>query len=397
MANRICHIVQSYYPRDPRIRRQAEALAQAGFEVDVVCLRDAKEQARESVNGVNVRRLPLSRRRGSALRYLFEYIAFFVMASFVMVLRLPRRYHVIHVSNLPDFLVFSALAPKLFGARVLLDGHDPMPELFMSKYGVDERSSLIRLIQWQERVSVRFANHILTVSEAMRQHYQPVAGNKPVSVVMNLPDDALFHPPDSTCVEHRSDGGFHMLYTGTISKTYGLAMVIESLSRLRDRIPNLRLRIVGEGDDLPSLRQLARDLGMEDRVEFCGVVPFSRIPEIISQSDVGISTLKLDVLTNLCFNNKTAEYVAMGLPAIVTRNDVVEKHFPSGVVRFFEAGDPESFEKAVVELYENPQLREEMSRKGIEFSKTSNWSVEKRKYIDLIASLCAGKTKGGGD
>ena len=385
---RICHIVQSYYPHDPRIRRQAEALAEAGFDVDVICLRGPNEKPREVVNGVKAIRLPLSRQRGSSLRYLFEYGAFFLMASVALALRLTNKYHVIHVSNLPDFLVITALLPKLFGTKVVLDEHDPMPELFMSKFGVDENSKFIRFIRWQEKISVRFAHHVLTVNNAMRNHYLPVAGKIPVSVVMNLPDEKLFKPVDDYTCKTAQGSKFVLLYTGTVSGTYGLGMVIEAVSNLCERIPNIHLKIVGEGPDIPALRELAKRLHIEERVEFTGVVPFAQIPPIIAQSDIGISTLKLDVLTNMCFNNKSAEYVAMGLPAIVTRNPVVERHFPEGIVRFFEPGSVESFEQAVLDLHMNPELRKEMSAKGISFSKTANWSSEKTKYITLIDSLC---------
>lgn len=387
---RICHLVQSYYPRDPRIRRQAEALAGAGYAVDVICLRGPGESKREEINGVNVIRLPLSRKRGSVLRYLFEYAAFFVMAFFVLIPR-ARRYSVIHVSNLPDFLVFAAAVPRLLGTKVLLDEHDPMPELFMSKYGVGKDHPIIKLVALQERLSLKFADHVLTVSSAMKQRYDHLVGGRPVSVVMNLPDDRLFQLPAERPRNNAANGHFTLIYTGTVSKTYNLDMVVEAVANLRSKIPGLRLKIVGEGDDIPALKELAEQRGVTDRVEFPGVVPFNKIPELISQSDVGVSTLKLDMLTRLCFNNKTAEYVAMGLPSIVTRTDVVQEHFPQGIVRFFEPGNPGSFEQAVVDLYENPDLRADMSQKGLEFSKTANWSTEKQKYIDLIERLSQGK------
>lgn len=384
---RVCHIVQSYYPRDPRIRRQAEALVEAGFEVDVVCLRGEKEKKRETVNGVGVYRLPLSRRRAGVLRYLFEYAAFFVLASIYMVAHLRRGYSLIHVSNMPDFLVFAALVPKLFGVTVILDEHDPMPELFMAKYGVTERDRLIRLVAWQERVSVRFSHYVLTVSGAMRQRLERVAGKVPVSVVMNLPDDRLFQPVERRALEVDSDPRFVLLYAGTVSKQYGLVMVVEAVARLKARIPGLYFKIAGDGDDLMALRSLAENLGVADIVEFLGDVPFSRIPVLIADCDIGVSTLRRDAMTDLFFTNKAVEYVMMGLPAVVARTSVVEGHFPDGILQFYEPDDQASFEDAITKVYEDSDMRDEMIRKGLAFSKTSNWSVEKLKYISLVERL----------
>lgn len=385
--NRICHIVQSYYPRDPRIRRQAEALVEAGIAVDVICLRGPGEQAREVVNGVNVSRVPLSRQRGSALRYLLEYGAFFVMASGMAAVRL-RRYRVIHVSNMPDFLVFTTIIPRLFGAIVLLDEHDLFPELFMSKYGFGDRHWTIRLLRWQEKWSLRYVHEVLTTTYPFKQHYEKIVPGKTVSVVMNLPDDRLFRPSGSLESILVPRDGFVLLYAGTVTGIYSLDLVVRAVADLREQIPGLRFRILGEGDDVPRLRSIAQELGAEDAVEFVGDVPFSKVPEYIAQSNVGISTLKLDPLTDKCFNNKAGEYVAMGLPCISTRTTAVEGHFPEGVIRLVEPGDLQSLKDAIVELYANPGRRREMSSRGLEFSKKSNWSTEKLKYIELMESLC---------
>ncbi|MEN6356677.1 MAG: glycosyltransferase family 4 protein [Armatimonadota bacterium] len=381
---RVCHIVQSYYPRDPRIRRQAEALAEAGHWVVVYCLRGPKEAKTEAINGVRVVRLPLSRKRGSKLRYLFEYMAFFLMVNLKMC---KKKFDVVHVSNLPDFLVFAALVPKILGAKVILDEHDPMPELFVSKYGMSPEHPVIKILKWLQKISMRFADRVLTVNDAMRELLEQHTGGRPVDVVMNLPDDKLFHADREKDCSNASSGTFTLLYTGTVSRIYGLSMVIEAVASVKSEIPGLRLKIAGEGDDLQALCELSEQLDIADSVEFLGIVSFKQIPELILQSDVGVSTLKLDPLTDLCFNNKTAEYIAMGLPAIVTRTRTVEKYYPEGIVRFFEPGNMESFSKAIVELYADQELRQQMSRKGIEFSKRSNWSTEKQKYLDLIESL----------
>ena len=134
---RICLVVLSYYLRDPRVRREAEALVGEGYEVDVICLRDRGEPSRESVNGVSITRIPIARRRATIWRYMFEYSLFFCAVSIQLAARLfTRRYDLIHVNNMPDFLVFSTILPRLFGAKVLIDVHDPTAEVFMSKYGI---------------------------------------------------------------------------------------------------------------------------------------------------------------------------------------------------------------------------------------------------------------------
>ena len=65
------------------------------------------------------------------MRYLFEYGMFFCQAAMkVSVLHCRRRYRFVQVNTMPDFLVFAATIPKLLGAKVVLDLHEPAPELF---------------------------------------------------------------------------------------------------------------------------------------------------------------------------------------------------------------------------------------------------------------------------
>src|ERR1700730_5221725 len=111
----------NYFPEEAHVRKNAEALIAAGYEVDVICLRDRGEKAREAVKNARVHRLPLMHKRTSALRYIFEYAAFFAMASWLLTwLQLRRRYSIVEVYNVPDAIVFVALLPRLLGAKVVL-------------------------------------------------------------------------------------------------------------------------------------------------------------------------------------------------------------------------------------------------------------------------------------
>jgi len=381
-------VVQSYYLRDPRVRREAEALAREGYEVDVICLREKGLATHETVNGVNITRIPIARRRATIWRYMFEYSLFFCAVSLLLGLRLfARRYDLIHVNNMPDFLVFSTILPKLFGAKIVLDVHDPMAEVFMSKYGIRSRGATTRLLRWQERISLRYCHHVLTVSDVMRDRLAAAAGYTPLSVVLNVPDESLFERPEQDLSQRPPDGSFVLLYTGTISARYGLEVAIEAVAKLKDQIPGLKLRLVGEGDDLPFLKEDVDRLGLADYVEFVAPMPLSYIPGLIKQSDVGISPHVEDVFMELCFSTKVAEFVSMGLPTVASRTRTMEHYFDDGMVRYCDAGSVDSFAEAILELYRDPDRRRAMSARCREFSEKWNWATERQRYLNVVAGL----------
>src|SRR5207244_3688383 len=120
-------LVLTYYSAEVRSRRAVVALVNEGMHVELFCLRKSQnESLRESFNGVDIFRLPLRRHRGGALTYFLRYAAFILGAFSLLTIRsLSGRPDVVHTHNMPDVLVFSALIPKLLGAKIILDLHDP--------------------------------------------------------------------------------------------------------------------------------------------------------------------------------------------------------------------------------------------------------------------------------
>src|SRR2546428_13411011 len=250
---RHCMVVHSCYPFDEtRVQREAEALVESGFEVDVICLRQDNEPTIERVDSVNIFRLPIWRKRKHGrMAQLFDYFTGFFLTFFHLSrLHLKRRYHVVQIHNLPDFLVFAALIPRLMGSKVILDIHDLMPEFYCSRFNSSFDSLSVRLIRLQERLSCRFAHHVITVTESWRQILigRSVAPNK-CSVVMNLADPRY---SDTALAERhrRSNGTFRLIYHGSLTYRYGLDLALQALDVVRREISAVHLIVHGRGEYL---------------------------------------------------------------------------------------------------------------------------------------------------
>ena len=111
---KLCILRHGHYPFDIRVRKEALALAAKGHQVDIICLKKGAEKSREVNQGINIYRIPIKHRRESISRYIYEYTAFFSLATIKLCsLYFRNRYDFIQVNTLPDFLVFATIIPKL--------------------------------------------------------------------------------------------------------------------------------------------------------------------------------------------------------------------------------------------------------------------------------------------
>lgn len=384
MSKRVCMIRQNYFPEEAHLRKNVDALTEAGFRVDVICLREQGAAAREDYRGGTVYRLPLTHRRSTKVRYLFEYMAFFVMASLLLAYRtLRQRYHLIEVYNMPDFLVFAALPAKLAGTKIILYLFELTPEHAGNLFSLNDSHFVIRLLHWLERKSVSAADHVIVVSEFQKEI---IAGRttpraRP-SVILNVPDETLF----ASCGEPQaatSGEPFRILTHGSILERYGIQTLVRAVPHIRADIPNLRVDILGEGEYRLELQQLVADLGVSDEVRFIDYVPIERVPGVISRADLGIVPLPLAWL----LPNKLFEYVAMDRAVVASASPSVAPLFDKDAIAFFWPNDERDLARRVVELYRDPEMARRMARNARRQFANCGWATMRHRYIDLHQDL----------
>ena len=168
---RVLLVSRHPYPDAPLLRRNANHLAAEGVEVDLVCARPIQPFTSEAVPpGLRLFSMPV-RHREPAGSYVFEDVAFFLLAfPLVSILGLVRRYEAVQVDNPPDFLPFVAIFPRLRGSRVVFYMYDMFPELAMTRLGLSPRHPVIRLARLLERMAVRWVDHAVVVGGLLPSH-----------------------------------------------------------------------------------------------------------------------------------------------------------------------------------------------------------------------------------
>ena len=388
---RHCMVVHAYYPLgEVRVQREAEALIDAGYQVDVICLRVSGEPTVDSYHGVNVYRMPVRRHKEQvAVVQFLEYLAFLTLAFFKLtVLHLRKRYNVVQLHNPPDFLAFAALVPKLTRASVILDIHDLMPEFFLSRFGVERNSIFARLVYLQERLACRFADHTITVTEHWRQSLinRGVPADK-CSVLMNLADPRIFRQPVETQPRPRDKDRFQLIYHGAIPQRYGLDLVLRAIAQVRSDIPGIFFTVIGWGDYLNELQRLSQELGLKEHVCFENFMPVEELPARIATVDLAVVPYHNDVFTNELLPTKLLEYAALGIPAIVSRTMGISAYFDETMVQFFTPGDVDDLARCIRTLYRDrgrlAALAENMER----FNQRYNWTSQSANYVRLVDRL----------
>ena len=377
------------YRRDPRVKREAEALVETGHHVVFLARRQHGEPNREIIAGVDViKTIGLKNKCTSFIEYMIDYVIFFLMI-FVHLLLHPLRYQVIHINNMPDFLVFATCLPRLLGIPVIHDIHDLMPELYEEKFSSGEKHWVVSALKMQERWAGKFASAAITVEDRLKDILSERGiPREKIHVLMNLPDDRIFARRDMLPPKPKN-APYVMVYHGTLARRLGLDIAIEAVFKAKNTIPRMELRIIGAGEERDHLIALCDQLGLQDVVKFSeGFVPVEKIPTMIHDADVGLIPLRISSGTDIMLPTKLLEYVTMGIPCIVPKTGTINRYFDEEMVQFFDAENADSLAEAIITLYRDSDKRTTLSQNATErFANVYNWSVHKKVYTSLVEHL----------
>jgi glycosyltransferase involved in cell wall biosynthesis len=381
---RVCIILAKYYPQQPIASRSAAALLGKGYQVDVICSRRAGQKKQETIDGVNVYRLPVGHRRESMLRYFTEYTAFFTLAALKLSqLSIRKRYDVVQVCTMPDFLVFSTFFAKLLGTKVILYMFEYMPELFATTFNKDKNHPGVRLLRFLEKISTRYAQHVIVVCNNQGRRVQESNGLPAgkVTVVPNVPDETIFTPQPITV--QKDPQHFRLITHGTLLKRQGVQTLIRAVPLLLDDIPELKVDILGDGDYRPELEKLAGDLGLQPYINFAGSVYPREVPAYIAQADVGVVAHLFDLM----LPHKVFEYLAMSKPIVAADHSHLRDNFDGDTMLFYQPDNERDLAHRVLELYRSKEKRDSLSTHAQQVYQRYRWQVTKQEYLRVFEEL----------
>lgn len=383
---RICMVAYTFYEGDNRVRRYAEALVKRGDTVDAVVCGRPGQAVTEVVSGVTVYRIQTRNvNEKRKIDYLLK-IMLFLLQSFVFlaVSIFKTPYRLIHVHSVPDFEVFAALIPKLFGARIILDIHDIVPELYAGKFSAGKMTILAHALMVVERVCCWYADHVIIANHLWEKKLVARSvSSKKCTTMLNYPDPAIFN----NNLIHNPGSAFCMVYPGTLSWHQGLDIAIRAINLIREELAAFQFDIYGRGSEEQALKDLTASLGLSERIRFHGILPLDVIAGTMAMSDLGIIPKRADDFGNEAFSTKIFEFMAVGVPVLIANTKIDRFYFNDSVVLFFESGNERELADKILFMAKNKVYRTTQTAQASEFIKQYSWNVKKDEYFAIVDRL----------
>ena len=384
----VCIIVENLpVPIDRRVWQEARTLREAGYRVSIICPKGSGfQKSRETLEGIEIYRHWLWEASGP-LGYLLEY-SWALAAQFFLSLRVyaRTRFRVLQACNPPDTIFLIGRFFKLFGVRFIFDHHDLNPELYETKF--QRHDFGYKLVCWAERWTFRTADVSIATNESYREVALTRGGMRPgrTFVVRSCPDLARIRilPPQPELKEGRR----HLVvYLGVMGHQDGLDLLLESiayLTKLR-KCEDTLFVLIGSGPELPRLKVLASQKGLDTLVKFAGRLPDEEVAAYFSTAAFGMAPDRNTPMNDKSTMNKILEYMAFGLPVVLY--DLTEGRRSAGDAALYARnGDTEDFAQKILTLLDSESLCKELgarARKRIE--NQLNWDIEKRALLEAYA------------
>jgi glycosyltransferase involved in cell wall biosynthesis len=204
-------------------------------------------------------------------------------------------------------------------------------------------------------------------------------------VFVNHVDSGIFFPRDRT----RTDDRFIILFPGGLQWHQGLDIAIRAFARVAAGAPKAELHIYGDGNMKEQLIALAAELGLKDKVKFFTPLPVRDIVKVMANADLGIVPKRADSFGNEAYSTKIMEFMAVGVPLVISRTKIDAYYFNDDLVRFFESGNVEALAEALLDLIRDGEKRRTLVRNAAAYVERNSWKTKSNEYLQLVDSLIA--------
>ena len=404
MMPRIAYMTGEY-PRatDTFIQREIAALRQQGIHIETFSVRQpapaewvgAEQQAERaatfyllpprpvqllkahggllfSSSGRYLGALRLAMRlRPPGMRALLRQLAYFAEAA--LVARRMRQHRLLHLHNhFSDSSCSVAMLASVMGG-------------FSFSFTIHGPGELFEPMRWRLDEKIRRALFVCCISNFCRSQgmiFGPQEKWERMHVVHCGVDSEQFEP------KRHHGRGRRVLFVGRLAAPKGLAILLESIAKVREEHPDVQLTIAGDGPDRRQLESMARRLGIESHVRFLGYQSQSQVRELLGQSDVFAMASFAEGVPVVLMEAMAAE-----VPVVATRIAGIPELVDDGQCGFLVApGDGQALADRIGKLLDNPEMRNAMAAAGrLKVAQEFNLGMESRRLCQILTAALEGR------
>jgi glycosyltransferase involved in cell wall biosynthesis len=379
------------YSEDGRVRCEANSLASAGYEVTVIGPAAEGEGWFKQFDGVAGYQFPPPPMANGLVGYVVEYTyALSIMYILSAWVALRRGFDVVHAHNPPDFLVIIGAFWRLFGKKFVYDQHDLAPSMYKTRFTGPPNRTLLRILEFFERQSCRWANHVIVVNESHKNaqiQRSQIPANR-ISVVRNGPEPwhLNYFEPDASL---RGGASIVFGYVGVMGKQDGIDYLLRALSVLNSELnrTDWRCVLIGKGPAMAELRRLAADLGIAETVHFTGWVDYEQVPRYIAATDICVVPDPSNEYNDHSTIVKIMEYMAQAKPVVAF--DLPEHRVTAADSALYaQANDERDFARQLQRLIDDPGLRQRLGIAGLQrVMQSLTWNHQEKHLLAAYRSL----------
>ena len=273
---------------------------------------------------------------------------------------------------------------------MILDLHDPMPELFQTIFGLGPTHPFVRLLAVAEWCSTRYANVVLTPNRAFSDLFVRRSHcSEKIKVIMNTPSDKIFPAPVVLPAgAPASPPAFRLMYHGLIAERHGLDILLQAVRIVAADIPEITLDIYGgRSPFLGTIEEMIRRLGLADRVRYHGMKSLAEIASIIRTVDLGVVPNRRSPFTELNFPTRIFEYLALKKPVVTLNTEGVRDYFSADEIFFLESDDPVALAGTIRRIHADPEQTQMVVERGYDVYQRHRWSEEKARFLSCVVQL----------
>lgn len=390
MGKNVLMVLEGEFPPDDRVFKEAQTLISEGFNVTIACYTFKDKPAYEVFENIQIfrRKIPTIIYK-SSVAILRSNVYFNWWKKYLTEILQENTFDIIHIHDLPLAKV-GAYFKKKYNYKLVVDLHENWPAYLTIATHTNTffGKILSSTKQWRnyEKNILQKADYVITVVEEMKQRIAKLGIAKEKIVVV---ENTIIPEQYKDLDKSKNPDHFKLFFAGGINIERGLQYVIPALSLLTEKIPNIKLILVGRGSYISHLKQLISEYGVEKHVEFLGWKTLPEVLQLTAQANITLIPHIKWEQTDCSSPNKLFQCMLSEVPLVVSNCDSIDRivnESKSGLSYTYD--NLQEFADCIMKLHENPALSEEMGKNGKNAVLSKyNWATSTTAFKAMYQSL----------